>query len=128
MEWTIYEFLDNRGDGVIEVWIKRERIPMSIKARLDVKLKLLQQAGPDLSPGLLVSLGGSIYKLRVCAMNVELRPMLCRGPFSNENEFTLLVGATERDLELVPRDAEERAKENRETLIADPSRRRIYEF
>jgi hypothetical protein len=48
--------------------------------------------------------------------------MCCRGPFG-PNEFTILVGAVEKDRKLVPGDAKKRAQDNLKQLRADPSRR-----
>jgi hypothetical protein len=129
MRWKIFEFLDHRGQGVIEVWLKRARIQKEGRQRLNLKLALLTQAGPDLPPGLLAGPidGGHIYKLRVKAPRVQLRPLLCRGPIDNDSEFTLLLGATERDWELVPEDAPQRAEDNRQIIIAAPKRRRLHE-
>lgn len=62
-----------------------------------------------------------IYKLVVHA-DVMLRPMLCRGPFDMEGEYTLLLGAVETGGKL-PDGSKEKARENREVVLADPSRR-----
>ena len=129
MVWTIYEFLDSRGQGVIEVWLKQARIQKKGRARLNLKLDLLEQAGPDLPPGLFAGpINGHIYKLRVKVPGVQLRPLLCRGPINNDREFTLLCGATERDWELIPTDALQRAEEYRQIVLVTPSRRRKHEY
>jgi hypothetical protein len=67
-----------------------------------------------------------ILKLRVKG-NVQLRPMLCRGPINNENEFTLLIGATERDFLFVPDKADEKANDRKKLIIENPSRRCLHE-
>ena len=128
MAWIIYEFLDNRGEGVIKTWLEHERIQKPARALLEQKLRLLATVGRDLPPGLLAHLGGAIYKLKVRAQGVQLRPMVCEGPINNDAEFTLLIGAVERGGRLEPRDGQERAEENRQTIIANPSRRRAYEL
>jgi hypothetical protein len=127
MAWTIYEFLDGRGQGVLETWIVHERLHKEAQARLKQKLDLLAVSGPELPPKLLVSLGRSLYKLRVKGPKIQLRPILCRGPVDNDREFTILFGAVERGGRLIPRDAIEAAEKNKRLLVIDPSRRRIYE-
>jgi hypothetical protein len=128
MTWNIYEFLDNRGDGVIESWLRQERIQKPAIALLEQKLRLLETAGGELPPGLLAYLGGFTYKLKVRAQGVQLRPMLCKGPIDMETEFTLLIGAIERGGRLSPINAQDRAEQNRRIILADPQRRRIYEL
>jgi hypothetical protein len=65
----------------------------------------------------------SIYKLKVKG-NVQLRPLLCKGPINNDEEFTLLIGAKEVQGELQPDGVEYKAIERREGVIADPENRR----
>ncbi len=128
MMWKIYEFLDNRSDGIIETWLRQQKIQKPAIALFEQKLRLLQTAGPELPPGLLAHLGGCIYKLKVRAQGVQLRPMLCKGPIEDDTEFTLLIGAVERGNRLEPIDAQDRAEENRRIILANPLRRRIYEL
>jgi hypothetical protein len=66
---------------------------------------------------------GHIYKLIIHA-DVMLRPMLCKGPFEMEDEFTLLTGAIEVQFKLVP--DPQVAVQNRETLLADKTRRALH--
>jgi hypothetical protein len=128
MTWKIFEFLDPRRRGIIELWIEEARIQTKARARLNAKLDMLEQHGPDLSTGLLAGpIDGHIYKLRVHGDGVQLRPLLCRGPIHNEGEFTLLLGATERGGRLVPADAPKRAETHRQAILADPGRRRLHE-
>jgi hypothetical protein len=60
------------------------------------------------------------YKL-VIHGDVMLRPMFCKGPFDNDDEFTFLCGGIETGGVLQPDIAD--AEERRAVLIADPSRR-----
>lgn len=127
MTWAIYEYIDERGKGAVESWIRRDRLQKQAIALLDQKLMLLASSGPDLAPGLLARLGGGFLKLKVRAMGVQLRPLLCEGPIANDTEFTILIGAVERDGKLQPHDARDRAEEFRRIIVADPSRRRRYD-
>ena len=65
-----------------------------------------------------------ILKLRVKG-NVQLRPMLCRGPIEIDKEFTLLLGACEVGGKLVPRDADAMADRLKHEVKRGPNRRRI---
>jgi|SRR3989304_390571 len=127
MNWTIWEFLNGRRRGIVEDWLLKERIQKKARATLNQKIDWLRRFGLD-APNLLVGpIHAHVYKLRVRAQGVQLRPMLCRGPLDNETEFTLLLGAIEKGFRLQPRDAAERAEANREVILTDPSRRRLHE-
>jgi hypothetical protein len=88
----------------------------------------LERGGPDLNPGLIsdTPVARDIYRMKVKGNKgqVQLRPMVCKGPFILDAEYTLLCGAIERDRKLNPRNAIERAQDNRATLIENPDRRR----
>jgi hypothetical protein len=123
--WKLYDYHSDREVNEIARWTrglaKRQRI--GLKSKLDS----LAQFGMDLLPQMLTGTGvPHIYKLRVRG-NVELRPMLCRGPFNNDEEFTILLGAIEVNWELEPRNAAELAARIREEIIRDPRRRVKHE-
>jgi hypothetical protein len=87
---------------------------------------MLQINGPNLGPKLLagpIKKTGHIYKLIIHA-DVMLRPMLCKGPFDVEAEFTLLVGAKEIQGELIP--GPKVAVENRTILLGNHGRRKPH--
>lgn len=69
-----------------------------------------------------------IQKLRVKG-NVQLRPMLCKGPIHNDSEFTLLIGAIERDSCLSPDKADEKANQRKTIIVPKPGsfRARLYQ-
>jgi len=58
---------------------------------------------------------------------VALRPMLCRGPFAMQSEFTFLFGVIERDRRYVSPDGPERAEANRLDLLAHAEKRCEHE-
>ncbi len=129
MAWEVYEFLDSRGDRVIVRWVRKARIQKKARILLDQKIDLLREHGPDLPPELLSPGpidGGHIYKLKVRGQGVMLRPLLCKGPFSMDAEYTLLQGAIERG-DVLPLGDIEKAVENRLAFIADEERRLLYE-
>ena len=124
MAFCLYDFVDEDGKSVISSW--RSGLTVRSKAQLDSKLHMLEISGPNLGPKLLagpIKKTGHIYKLIIHA-DVMLRPMLCKGPFEMETEFTLLVGAKEIQGKLVP--GPEIAVVNREILLANPVRRRPH--
>lgn len=126
MSWSIWEFTDNRERGVVEVWLDAERIQKKARTKLNVRVDLLRQLGPD-APNLLAGpIYEHVYKMKISSHGVQLRPMLCKGPINNETEYTLLLGATERGGRFQPHDAPERAEENRETILLDSRRRRPH--
>jgi hypothetical protein len=58
---------------------------------------------------------------------VTCRIMICKGPLSNNAEFTILFIAQEKDRKLVPRDADKCADDNRAEIIANPEGRCKHE-
>jgi hypothetical protein len=118
--WELFDYINEDGVNEIALWTRRLEKRQRIK--LNQKLDMLQKHGPELPPQLLAGpIFGHIYKLKVKG-NVQLRPMLCKGPVDNDGEYTLLLGAIETDDEL-DRSPEEAAR-IREIIIADPLRRR----
>jgi len=127
MLWTVFEFLDARNFGVIQIWLKKERIQKKARILLDQKIDLLRQCGPGLPPEMLSPGpidGGHIYKLKVRGP-VMFRPLLCKGPISMDTEYTLLRGAIERN-NVLPQSDIVQAEANRQTLISNPDRRCLY--
>ena len=121
MSFEIFDYLDAHGDNAFKEWWsglqKKER------AKLRSRITMLRDYGEDIRPQILTDTPvPGILKLRVHG-NVQLRPLLCKGPAKNDAEFTMLMGATERDFKLVPEDAPETA-DARKTAIARDNKRR----
>jgi hypothetical protein len=126
MAYDLYDFTDAKGTSVIVTW--RNTLTKRDKAQLDQKLNMLAISGMELPPKLLVgpiAKTGNIYKLRIFA-DVMLRPMLCKGPFDMNREFTLLLGAVEIQSKLKP--DPKRAIENLNILVKDERRRIPHEW
>jgi hypothetical protein len=90
---------------------------------LNQKLDMLRINGFTLHPNLLagpIKKQKHIYKLVIHGQRM-LRPMLCKGPFQMDTEFTLLLGAIEINSKLDHDPAV--ATENREILLVDRTRR-----
>jgi hypothetical protein len=122
----VYEYVGHDGSAPVSEWI--ESLQKKQRAKLKAKIQALRQYGGELPTTLLSDTSNPhIKKLRVRG-NVQLRPLLCRGPASQAgDEFTLLAGATERDGVLAPATALADAETRRTAVIADlRNRRRLY--
>ena len=131
MPMKIYEWIDERGRGVVSDWPKLQKAQ---RDRLEMKLDKLVNAEVDpvtrqanLPPQMLAGPGYDgepfIYKLKARG-NVQLRPMLCLGPFSNE-DWTILYPSIEKGNALIPSDAPQRAEVRRKEILANKGRRRL---
>jgi len=122
MTWSIFDYVTDNGVNDFKTWT--QGLETRLRAKLNAKLDMLVRVGPDLPPSLLSNTRSThIRKLRIQG-NVALRPMLCEGPVKVGTEFTLLLGASERDRRLVPVDADHRAEERRQEVLRDPTERR----
>jgi hypothetical protein len=120
----LFEYMDARGRKVFTEW--RQGLQRAQQAQLDNKLNLLKVGGLDLSPKLVAGTRfGHIKKLKVKS-NVQLRPRLCPGPINYAVEFTLLIGAVEKDFKTDPADADQLASDRRDEIISNQDRRSSY--
>lgn len=133
MSWKIFDAIGRNNVSNIVIWIAKERLTKRDIGQLNQKLDMLEQNGPDLSPGLLAGpikskrnkrLPSHIYKLRIFTDRM-LRPMLCKGPIEVAKEFTMLLGAIETG-NVLDTDAAD-AEEVRVAIIANPELRKIHE-
>jgi hypothetical protein len=127
--YALWDFVSARGENVMLRWAEDGKLSKADRARLDQKLDRLAQTEFALAIGTKLLNGPirkEIYKLIVHGQ-VMMRPLLCRGPFQKEMEYTLLIGAIERNWKLRPLTCLEEAAKNRETVIADRNRRRPHE-
>jgi hypothetical protein len=127
--WRIYEYLEG-DESAIGVWLREQKITERDRGQLLQKMDMLAMLGTDLPPKLLAGPIKSkkkrqeqspIYKLIVHGQRM-LRPMLCRGPVDMDGEFTMLIGAIEKD-GILDVDATE-AEVRRQRIIADPKNTR----
>jgi hypothetical protein len=127
--WRIFEYVEG-GESAIGRWLRDQDISPRDRGQLMQKMDMLSRNGMDLPPGLLAGpikskrkpkMQSHIYKLIVHGQRM-LRPMLCRGPVDTDGEFTILIGAIEKDgvLDVDAADAEARRQE----VIADPKTKR----
>jgi hypothetical protein len=127
-QWQVFCFVTHRGENIMKEWLRQEKVQRSQIAVFQAKLDIFERGGPDLSPGLISSgpVAKDIFKMKIKGHkgHVQLRPMLCYGPFSASSEITLLSGAIEKGFKLIPPTCITDAQGNRRILLADPSRRR----
>lgn len=124
--YNIFDYLDRRGRNVMQEWANKISLQNRDRARLDLKIDMLSMHGDELLPQTLQSTKSKhILELTVNG-KVALRPMLCRGPVKMNDEFTFLLGVTERDRKYVPSDALERAEKNRLDLQENPKNKRCF--
>jgi len=126
-QWRVYFYLRGlRRENAIIAWLKDEAVSVAQIAAFQDKIDTLEQSGPDMVPGFIseTPVARGIYKMKVKGNKgmKQLRPMCCRGPFG-PSEYTILIGAVEKDGKLIPADVKDRARENLEALRADPTRR-----
>jgi hypothetical protein len=125
LKWSIYFFLSERGVNLITDWLDAEKISVKQRADFQAKIDLFERGGSDLITGFITDtpIAPDIYKMKIKGQ-VQLRPMVCRGPLDLGREYTVLVGWIERDNARVPNNIKKKASENRSIIIADPRRRR----
>jgi hypothetical protein len=126
----LWDFLSPppRCENLILRWVHDEKLTKQDRAKLNQRLDRLCQLDFRLAVGTKLLAGPiyeHIYKL-VIHGNVMLRPMLCRGPIAPTSEYTLLLGAIERNGKL-PKNALKDAAQNRLAVLKDPTRRGPHE-
>src|SRR5688572_32884857 len=113
MPWTFYDFRSERGENLIRAWTNGEG--KAAKARLNVLRLHLSQLDRMFTRADNVGQlrkdgpchGQGFIELLIKVQNVEYRPIGWYGP--DKGSVTLLIGATERDGKLNPRNVCEQA-------------------
>jgi hypothetical protein len=125
MPWTLYDFVNQRGQNTVADWCRR--LQKHDLLRLNQKLDLLEQSGHQLCPGLVGPIHNSrhLYKIKVNG-SVAVRLFLCKGPIEMDTEYTLLLGAFEVGDKL-PEGTLEAAEQYRLDIVRDQTRRCIHE-
>lgn len=122
MLFNIYDYVNAQGENEFKKWTEEQQ--KAPRAKLNQKIDMLEQHGDELFPNILTDSGTpGIQKLRIKG-NVQLRPLLCKGPVDIHSEYTLLMGAKETDGKWSPKDAPNTANGKKLAVIADPSHRR----
>lgn len=123
LKMKLWDFMDEKGRNVITEWGKQQTT--KDRAKLDQKFDRLSQIDFALAHGTKLLVGPidkqkHIYKMKITG-DVQLRPMLCRGPVDKDHEYTLLIGAIEKGSKLSPTPAD--AEKHRVALLNDRNRR-----
>lgn len=122
MLFNIYDYVNPQGENEFKIWTEEQQ--KAQRAKLNQKIDMLEQHGDELPPNLLTDSGTpGIKKLRIKG-NVQLRPLLCKGPVDVHSEYTLLMGAMEKGDKWVPKAAPDIANDRKQAVIADPNNRR----
>lgn len=108
--YSLYDYTDAKDDNLIVRWLADDRISRRDRAKLDFKLDALIRMDFDLAihTKMLAQVYKNVLKLKVHG-EVQLRPMLCRGPIDVATEYTLLAGAVEIGGRLKPESVKENA-------------------
>jgi hypothetical protein len=114
--WIFRDYLSHRGSNEIREWI--DSLPMNAQVKIDRRISYLE-ATRNFEPQYVSALKGydGIYELRIACSGVQYRPLGFYGP--ERGEFTILIGAVEKDGKLEPRNAAEVAQKRREEVVAD---------
>lgn len=122
MPFLIYDYVNRHGLNEFKEWTLG--LEKSQRAKLNEKIDKLTLFGDQLYPEMLTgTCVAGIQKLRVKG-NVQLRPLLCKGPVNIQNEYTLLMGAKEVGSKWVPKGAPSTAATIKAEVIKDPAKRR----
>lgn len=122
MSYVLWDYVNEQGKNEFKTWT--EGLQKPLRAKLNARLDQLALHGDGLFPEMLAGTNtAGILKLKIKG-RVMLRPMLCKGPIDVAHEYTLLLGATERDSKLDPKDADQKANEYKQKVIASPESRR----
>lgn len=127
MTRKLWDFLDGKKRNVIADWIREQS--KRDRAKLDQKFDRLEQIDFELAIATKLLAGPiakqkHIYKMTVHG-EVQLRPMLCKGPSDMDHEYTMLLGAVEKGYKLTP--SAEKAEANRSILVQNPDQRCDHE-
>ena len=125
MKYALFDYVTDKGINDFKIWT--EKLQKTQRAKLNARLDMLEKNGPDLFPHILTGTDtAGIQKLRVPG-KVQLRPMLCKGPINVKTEFTLLIGAIEKQDKLQPKKADQIADDRKKDVIKDKTRRINHE-
>ena len=127
MGWKLYDYVNDRGVNKIKAWT--EKLPKKQIILLNKKLDSLAQNGTTLSDNLLSHTKLTHIKEIVFRGRIATRPLLCKVPTKDKEgrykkEFTILLGAREKDKKYEPKNALKRAEKNRQEVIKNDNTKR----
>ena len=126
IEMRLWDYTSRTDRNEIREWLCS--LSLRDQARVEQKLGLLEHVEFELLIHTKCLAGPidhtkHIYKLRVRG-DKNIRLLLCKGPVVMAAEYTLLVGATEPNRDLVPKNAITTALERRSGILANSDERR----
>lgn len=122
MPFLIYDYVSHHGQNEFKDWTSGlEKLQ---RGKLNERIDKLALYGDALYPEMLAGTSvAGIQKLKIKG-NVQLRPLLCKGPVNIQDEYTLLMGAKEVGSKWVPKGAPSTAATKKAEIIKDPTKRR----
>lgn len=118
-EWTFKVFLKDKDHDVINDWI--DGLPQKVQARIEARISYLRVTDNWVRP-YFDKLSGHIHEIRVVHGRIQYRILGCFGP---GREFTMLIGAVEKDWKL-PKHTEEIAEERYKLVSEDRGYADVY--
>lgn len=115
MPWTFHDYVTDNGRNAIRDWIDgqphgtRARLKAKLNARIN-ELRLVERLDRSCGVGQLRRDCAGLYELILLVDKVQFRPIGCYGP-GKSREFTLLIGAIEKDRQFTEPDVCRRAHE-----------------
>jgi len=124
--WTLWEFVIAAGRrGAITEWYEGLRV--EAQRDFEDRLRYLSNVPRHLwTLPYYRQLNTHIGEIRFKANRVQHRPLGFFGP--DAGQFTLLIGAKEKDRKFIPKDAVEQAEQRRRLVLADKGRIKKYDI
>jgi len=121
MVYALFDYIDTRGRNDFKKWTESLQKPQ--RAKLKNRVDQLAREGSNLFPEMLTGTDvPGVLKLRISG-NVQLRPMLCKGPIDTDTEFTFLLGAIEVQGKLQPKKAAQIANDRKKEILDEHKRK-----
>lgn len=122
--WIIKVFTTEGGTNVIKKWLKG--LPVGAQVEIEARLRYLETQQLWGRPYSAKRKGAynDIHEVIIRWNKNQYRPLGFFGP--NQKEFTLLVGAQEKDSKLDPISADDIAEKRRKIVLEDSNYAKIY--
>jgi hypothetical protein len=112
----IKAFQTDRGENVFKKWVRSQ--PVNAQAEIKSRLRYLKTLNAWEVPYVKKLRGTKcLFEIRIKKNNVQYRPLGFYGP--DQNEFTLLAGAIEKDSKFQPRTVIQTAETRRKKILKD---------
>ena len=124
--WTFRDYVNRRGDNEIHEWLNSRHVPKKAKAAINARLVTLR-GFPEFPENYVSAYKGrpGLFELKIRYAGAQYRPFGFYGP--GRQEFTLLIGAIEKDGTIAP-SLLDSAEKKREIVNNDTSRAIPHDF